>query len=45
MKIYLILENIKNKNKLEKVRENMKKNNKKDVYFKIEDEVKNLFQL
>ena len=36
----LIVENIKNKNKLEKIKENMKKNNKKNVYNNIENEIK-----
>ena len=39
----LIMENIKNKNKLENIRNNMKKNHKKDVYNNIENEIKKFF--
>jgi UDP-N-acetylglucosamine--N-acetylmuramyl-(pentapeptide) pyrophosphoryl-undecaprenol N-acetylglucosamine transferase len=36
----LIMETIKNKNKLENIRENMKKNYNKNVYKDIENEIK-----
>jgi len=36
----LVIENIKNKNKLENIRENMKKNYNKNVYINIENEIK-----
>ena len=36
----LIIETMKNKNKLENIRENMKKNYNKDVYNNIENRVK-----
>ena len=39
----LIMENIKNKNKLENIRNNMKNNHKKDVYNNIENEIKEFF--
>jgi UDP-N-acetylglucosamine--N-acetylmuramyl-(pentapeptide) pyrophosphoryl-undecaprenol N-acetylglucosamine transferase len=38
----LITEGIKNKNKLEKISENMKKNHKKDVYANIENNIKEI---
>ena len=39
----LIVETIKNKNKLEDIRKNMKENYKKEVYSNIEDEIKEFF--
>jgi len=39
----LIMENIKNKNKLENIRNNMKNNHKKDVYNNIENQIKEFF--
>ena len=36
----LVVENVKNKNKLEKIIENMKKNHNKDVYENIENAIK-----
>ena len=40
----LIIERIKNKNKLENIRENMKKNYNKNVYSNIENEIKEFIQ-